>query len=267
MREPIPSSTYGHKSIRPLLKRVGLDEKQSEIYLALLSLKTAAASDIAKLAKQSRSHTYIILRDLEKKGLVSEIQQNGMLQFIAEPPERLVSYLKDREMEYRELQSLVEGALPVLSSLTTSYVGSPRITVLKGLDGMKQVYRDILTQKFVGIYNAQSSIETFGDNIVTMLFGKDAKLHGRDLVVRNEGAKQYLKDIPPDSDYSVRVLPKGVSFDTDTIVYGDTVTLFAFDDERTIIRIENRKIADAFRAWFEMMWLVSKDAKSKRKRG
>jgi len=253
------SSAYGHKSIKPLLKRVGLDDKETEIYLALLSLKTAGASDIAKLAKQSRSHTYLILRDLEKKGLVSEIQQNGLLQFIAEPPQRIISYLKDREIEYRELQSLVEGALPVLSSLTTSYVGTPRITVLKGLEGMKQVYRDILTQKFVGIYNAQASLDTFGDNIVTMLFGKGAKLRGRDLVVGNEGAKQYLKDLPPDSDYSVRILPKGVSFDTDTIVYGDTVTLFAFDDERTIIRIENKKIADTFRAWFEVMWLMSKE--------
>lgn len=250
-------SAYGHKSIRPLLQRVGLDEKQTEVYLAILSLKAAGASDIAKLAKQSRSHTYLILRDLEKMGLVSEIEQRGVLQFIAEPPERLMSYLKDREGEYRGLQSLVEGALPVLSSLTKSYVGSPRITVLKGLDGIKQVYRDIFTQKFVGIYNAQTSFDTFDDNIVTMLFGKGAKLRGRDLIVRNEGAKQYLKDIPPDEEYSVRFLPKGVSFETDTIVYGDTVTLFSFDDERTIIRIENKKIADAFRAWFEMMWNVS----------
>lgn len=249
--------TYGHKSIKPLLRRIGLDEKETEIYLALLSLKSANASSVAKLAKQSRSHSYLILRDLEKKGLVSEIEEEGKLRFIAEPPERLVSYLKDREMEYKELQALVEGAMPLLSSLTTSYVGAPRITVLKGLDGMKQVYRDILVQEFVGIYNAQTSFSTFGDNIVTMLFGKGATLKGRDLIVQNEGAKQYVKDIPPTGDYSVRFLPKGVTFETDTMVYGDAVTMFAFDDERTIIRIENKKIADAFRAWFEVMWSVS----------
>jgi predicted transcriptional regulator len=254
---PKQPSADMHASIKPLLKRVGLDDKETEIYLTLLSLKAAPASDIAKQAKQSRTHAYVILRELEKKGLVSESRQNGSLQFVAEPPERLVSYLKDRETEYRELQSLVEGALPVLSSLTTSYVGAPRITVLKGLEGMKQVYRDILTQKFAGIYNAQTSLDAFGDNIVTMLFGKDAKLHGRDLIVQNEAATQYLRDLPSDSDYSIRLLPKDVSFDTDTIVYGDNVALFSYDDERTIIRIENRKIADSFRSWFEVMWAVS----------
>jgi HTH-type transcriptional regulator, sugar sensing transcriptional regulator len=251
------SSDYGHKSIKPLLVRVGLNQKEAEIYLALLSLKTAGASEVAKLAGQSRSHTYLILRDLEKRGLVSEGKDRGLLQFIAEPPERLISYLKDQEEKYRELQKLVEGAMPVLSSLTRQYVGAPRITILKGMEGMKQVYRDILTQKYVGIYNAQTSLEVFGDNIVTMLFGKEAKLKGRDLLVHNEGAKQYLKFLPPGPDYAVRLLPTGILFETDTIVYGDNVTLFSFDDERTIIRIENRKIADAFRAWFEVMWQIS----------
>lgn len=252
--------SYGHKSIKPLLHRIGLDEKESEIYLALLSLKSAGASDVAKLARQSRSHTYLILRELEKKGLVSEIEEAGLLQFIAEPPQRLLSYLKTREDEYRELQSLVEGAMPVLTSITKSYVGSPRVTVLKGLDGMKQVYRDALSQEFLGIYNAQSSLETFGDNLVTMLLGKDAKLRGRDLIVQNEGTQHYLKEVAPDDDYRVRLLPEGVTFETDTMVYGDTVALFSFDDERTIVRIENKKIADALRSWFEMMWALSADA-------
>ncbi|MDA1208877.1 MAG: hypothetical protein O2904_02485 [bacterium] len=250
------------KSVRSLLKQIGMDEKQAEIYLALLSLKSAKASAVAKLAKQSRSHVYIILRELEEMGLVSEVEQGNVLRFIAEPPERLLSFLKDRERKFRDLQQLVQGAMPALNAMTSAYAGSPRVTVLKGLDGMKQVYRDILTREYVGIYNAQASIDTFGDNIVTMLFGKQATLKGRDLIVNNEGAEQYLLDVPPTKDYQIRLLPKGMDFETDTIVFGDTVTLFAFDDERTIIRIENKKIADTFREWFEVMWNTSKELKS-----
>ena len=246
-----------NKSLRSLLGRIGLEEKEIEIYLALLSLKHAKASEISKHAKQSRSHAYLILRALEKKGLVAEIAHEGILQFVAEPPERLLSYLKDREREYKNLQSLVQGALPLLSQLSTADVEPPRVTLLKGLDGMKQVYRDILSQEFVGIYNAQTSLTTFGENVVTMLFGKDAKLKGRDLIVNNEGAERYIKDIPPTEEYFIRLLPKGITFQSDTIVFGDTITLFAFDEERTIIRIQNKKIADSFRAWFEMMWKIS----------
>lgn len=198
-----------------------------------------------------------MLRALEEKGLVSEIEQGGVLRFIAEPPERLLSYVRSKEDEYRGLRGLVEGALPLLSSLTKPYVSAPRVTTLKGVDGMKQIYRDVLSQPFVGIYNPQASLDAFGDNIVTMLFGKDTPLRGRDLLVRNAGAERYLRDLQPSDDYSARLLPKGVTFDTDTVVYGEMVTLFAFDDERTIIRIENATIADAFRAWFEMLWAMS----------
>ena len=248
-----------HKSIRPLLQKIGLDEKQIEVYLALLSLKSAKASDVAKLAKQSRSHTYIILRTLEEMGLVSEVKEHTTLQFIAEPPERLLTYLQNQERQYRDLQTLVEGAMPVLSSLTSAYVGSPRVTVLKGLEGTKQVYRDAFVHEFLGIYNAQTTYDAFGKNIVNILFGTTPTLRGRDLLVHNQGAQQYCNDTSIHTDYSIRLLPKEVTFETDTLVYGDNVTLFAFDDERTIVRIENRNIANAFRAWFEVMWKVSKD--------
>ena len=182
--------------------------------------------------------------------------------FVAEPPEKLLQYLQEREKEFRELQNLVEGAIPALKSLSSSTVAAPRVTVLKGIDGMKQVYKDILTQEFVGIYNAQTSIDVFGDNIVTMLFGKNAMLHGRDLLVNNDGAKKYCKAIPPNEEYEVRLLPTTVTFDTDTIIYGDYVVMFAFDADRTIVRIENRKIADGLRAWFDVLWQIATKPKT-----
>ncbi|HLD07764.1 MAG TPA: helix-turn-helix domain-containing protein [Candidatus Peribacterales bacterium] len=247
--------------LRSLLKRIGLDEREAEVYLTLLSLKRARASDIAKASRQSRSHAYLILRDLQKKGLVSELEEEKILMFIAEPPQRLLSYLEDREQESRELQLLVEGALPLLSSLTAPYIGSPRVTVLKGLEGVKQTYRDILAQQFVGIYNPQTSYDSFGGNIVTRLFGDEVKLRGRDLHVDNDGSKRYIAEVKQHEEYEIRLLPRSVIFNTDTIVFGDSVALFAFDDEKTIVRIENKNLADAFRAWFEMLWGISRETK------
>lgn len=251
------SSTSLHRSIRPLLAQVGLDDKQVEIYLALLSLKTDKVVNIAKASHQSRSHTYIILRELEEMGLVSESKEGAVLKFHAESPEKIMSFLKDREIKYRDLQTMVEGALPLLKSLTPSYVSSPQVTTLKGIDGMKQVYRDILTQEFIGIYNVQTSMDMFGSNIVTMLFGEQPRLKGRDLLVNNVGAIEYIREVPTHEGYTIRLLPKEVDFKTDTLVYGDYVTMFTFDEQKTTIRIESPEMADSFRAWFEMMWKIS----------
>ncbi|PIR53469.1 hypothetical protein COU76_00965 [Candidatus Peregrinibacteria bacterium CG10_big_fil_rev_8_21_14_0_10_49_10] len=253
------ATLMAHSSVRKLLKRIGLEEKEIEVYLALLAMKIGRATDIAKTAKQSRSHTYIILRDLKKKGLVSEIERGKIIHFVAEPPERLLSYLKNREQELEGLQTLVEGALPFLSSLTPPLTGQPRVTVMHGLEGIKHVYRDVLTRPFVSFFNPQIDWEAFGGNIVHMLFGKDAILRGKDLLVNNDAAKIYLQEVPPHEEYEVRLLPKGVDFDVDVIIFEHEVSIFTFSDEATVIRIENPALADAMRTWHGVMWEMSKE--------
>ncbi|NOS66979.1 MAG: hypothetical protein HOO67_01265 [Candidatus Peribacteraceae bacterium] len=244
-------------SIRPLLHRIGLDEKESEIYLALLSLKVARASSVAKVARQSRSHTYLILRTLVEKGLVSEIERGKVIHFVAEPPQRLLGYLDDRKQQLEELRPLVEGALPFFSAITSQFVGQPRVTFLRGIDGMKQVYRDMLKKDFCALFNPEAMYEAFGGNVVTQVYGKYAELHGRDLLVDSPSAKQYMKELKQGDAYQIRLLPKSVTFGTDTIVTSDTVALFAYDLDRTIVRIENANIAASFRAWFEVLWARS----------
>ncbi len=242
------------KSLRPLLRRAGLDDKEVEVYLALLALRTGRVAAIAAAAKQSRSHTYLVLESLEKKGLVSHVEEGKIIQFIAEPPHRLVNYAKDREQEWKETEMLLQIALPQLQSLTSPMIGQPRVTTLKGLDGMKQVYRDVLLQPgFVAFFNAEVMFKAFDKNVVTLLFGQQ-RLRGRELFVDNAGARRYIKEIPQDDEYEVRILPKGMQFLSEMIVFGDTVALFAYDDELTIVKIENQNFANTFRMLFEGLW-------------
>jgi len=131
-------------AIRPLLHRIELDDKEIEVYLVLLSLKVARAAAIATASKQSRSHTYLILRSLVEKGLAAEVERGAVIDFIAEPPERLKQYVQNREQELKSLVPLIDGILPTLSSLTKPLTGAPRVVMLKGMDGMRQIYRDAL---------------------------------------------------------------------------------------------------------------------------
>jgi sugar-specific transcriptional regulator TrmB len=243
-----------HAAIRPLLRRLGLDEREVEIYLALLPMRVARASTIARAAKQSRSNTYLVLRSLEEKGLVSEVERGKVLHFVVEAPQRLMTYLLNREEELHGLKPLVEGALPALQSLTSPLIGQPRVTMLHGMDGMKQMYRELLPNEFVALFNPQAMYDAFQTNLVQLLFGKHMRLRGRDLLVNNASARRYAAEVAQDEHYEIRLLPKGIHFETDTIVAGDTIAFFSYDDERTIIRIENQNLADAFRAWFDVLW-------------
>jgi predicted DNA-binding transcriptional regulator len=254
----MPTAQPQNSSLRALLKRIGLEEKEIEIYLAAISLKSARATDIAKLAKQSRSHAYLMLRSLEKRGLVAEVDRGNILHFIAEPPEALLTYLENQEEEIKNIRTIAEGAIPQLEALTQPLVDQPRVTLLHGLEGMKKVYRAVLKKEFVSLFNPEAMYDAFGENIVTNFFGKNARIRGRDLLVDNEGAKRYIGEVMQNDEYQIRLLPKNITFKTDTIVYEDTVAMFSYDSERTIVRIENQNIADAFRSWFEVLWISGK---------
>jgi len=241
-------------AIRPLLQRLGLDSGECEIYLALLALKTAPASVIAKKAGQQRSNAYLTLQSLEGKGLVSRIERGKILHFVCEAPERILSLIEDRERELKTMKILVEGALPILKSMTHPLVGKPRVTMLSGIEGMKQVYRDSLKQEFVGTFNVEKVMDTFGTTIVDYLFGSTLEPHGREFVVDNPAGRAYVKKQAKHPTLESRLMPKQFPFESDILIFGESIVMFAYDDEQTVVRIDNNNLADLLRAWFEMMW-------------
>lgn len=250
-----------HQAIRPLLYRIGLDEREAEIYLALLSLKVAPASAIAKEAKQERSNTYLVLRSLKEKGLISEVERGKILHFVAENPDRLLGFVEDREKDLRQVHGLLQGALPVLRSMTKPLAGKPRVTLTTGFEGVKQSYRDLLRQEFIGAYNLQNIYDAFGETVVASLFGKNVELHGRELIVDNEAGRRYAKTQKAPT-LQTRFLPKDIQIQGDSLIFSDTIALFAYDEENTVIRIENENLANHFRGWFELIWKLAKPARS-----
>lgn len=57
--------------IADVLQKIGLQQKESAVYLALLELGTADVSGIAKKAGIKRPTCYLVLDDLKNRGLVS----------------------------------------------------------------------------------------------------------------------------------------------------------------------------------------------------
>ena len=132
------------------------------------------------------------------------------------------------------------------------------MTMYTGISGMKQAYRDTLTQEFIGTFNVQKMYETFGMTTAELLFGDDVQIHGRDLAVNNDGGKRYVKECKESETHKIRLLPEGVHFDGDIMTFGETIVLFAYDDDKTTIRIDNQQLAVTLRACLEMMWGMSK---------
>ena len=77
------------------LTEFGLSEKEAKVYLALLELEVATATEIAKNSNIKRSSTYVVLESLKEKGLVGTTEEKRIQRFVASSPDFLLYQAQD----------------------------------------------------------------------------------------------------------------------------------------------------------------------------
>jgi predicted DNA-binding transcriptional regulator len=254
-----PPAALSKSDLVKILVRAGLKPHEALLYVTLHPLKVATVTRIAKAAGLERSNAYTTLRSLVRKGLVAEFERGKIIHFVVESPSKLQSFLEEREHEFADSLSRARQAIPFLSRLTAPLSGTPRVTMLRGPQGMRQLYRDALMSNFIAAMNAEPMYKMFGGPIARKLFGSDVILRGCDLLVDNPAGRTFLKDHPRTARYEARLLPPGMTFATDVLVYGDTVAFFTYDDDRTVVRIEHDLLAETVRQW--LTWMKTSSAR------
>lgn len=246
--------------LRNILKSAGLDDKETKVYLALLTVKSATVNDLCQAAGLRRSTVYFILDRLREKGFVSMLDHGKIRHFVAEPPERIVAHIQDTQLRFHRIEQQLNNVMPLLRSLMNPIATTPNVTLLHGVKGLKQLYKTILPGDFIGFLNPKVMYESFGMTTAEMLFGKKLPLKGRDLIVAGDYTQRYADDHPPSPDYAYRVLPQGIEFLCDVMISENNVAIFTYDHQHTVIHIQNDRTADMMRSWFEALWAISTDA-------
>ncbi len=102
--------------IQPLLKQLGLSEKEIVVYLAILQQGKVSPADIATLTNINRTTVYSVAKELLKKNLIRE-ESGKTTYWMARPPEDL-SVLIEREKEaLRKKEHLLQSAVNELKPL------------------------------------------------------------------------------------------------------------------------------------------------------
>ena len=87
------------KELLKTLLNIGFNEKEAQGYLTLLDLNEALPGTISRSSGVKRSTTYLILDQLEKKGLASHIKREGHLYFQSCKPDFLIENQRKRYAE------------------------------------------------------------------------------------------------------------------------------------------------------------------------
>ncbi|TSC78755.1 MAG: transcriptional regulator TrmB [Parcubacteria group bacterium Gr01-1014_33] len=131
--------------IKEKLRELEFSEKEVKVYLALLEIGSAVASDIAKKAKIKRSTTYVVLDSLAERGLISVVERRGVQLYSAAPPEQLVRHLQGMARRYSVFADVAKELIPELkASRIATKTSVPKVHFFEGSEGIKTVYEDTL---------------------------------------------------------------------------------------------------------------------------
>jgi len=131
-----------NKSIETIEKtfyRLGLSKNEIRVYLYIARTGEHKASEVSEALSLHRTETYRILRDLEKKGLISSVFEKP-LKFIATPFEKALDILiETKKMKINLLEKRKGSLVELWLSLPKPETEHERKEVFQILEGEEQI--------------------------------------------------------------------------------------------------------------------------------
>lgn len=237
------------------LQEIGLNEKESAVYTALLQVDNDSVIDISKKTKINRSTTYLVLDSLSKKGLVSEVKLDKKVRFQAEPPERLETYIERQKIVLDERGKRLKDIIPQLKSVERATGERPVIKIYEGKDGIVGSFEEY----FKTIPNNSVSYSIYSKDLVDQIFSP--KVREKFLAIRvgkNVKSKAiYTKtgDTIPESALSSRIKidDKKYPLFCDISICEDEVHISTLHGHLLGILIKNQDIAKTLKSLVEFI--------------
>lgn len=228
------------------------------VYLTLLRHGTQTTSLIAQRAELNRGTTFLALKELVKRGLVTKIVKEGIQYHSAVSPRYLNSLLLRKQEEMAELEAELQQGLPLLESLANPTLPRPKISFFEGQEGLRSLLEDTLTakdKKLFGILSMEDLYEVFGEahfeNYVKRRIERGFSLR----VLRNK-AKDILERWPSsEQDHrELRYLPAQMVFPATMYIYDGKVSFMPSKKEGFGLLIESPEIYQIQLNLFETLW-------------
>lgn len=246
-----------------LLKRLGLSESESSLYLAMLSRGALQASELVKITRGKRPTVYYALRQLLSRGLVKNIATHGVQRFQAEPPESLLRLVELQEAELKNLHQELSQSMDAFRQTKKEQEGAPIVTFYQGVDAMKAIVMET-------IYCKNKHIDSIAprDNFfwqVGQAFSQqyiDERVR-RNITTRNLWEQPLKPEILTKSYKGlseVRIVPEIMhhQYKSTVFLYDDKVMFISSVESAHVLVVQSREFYQSMKAMYDGLWLASK---------
>ena len=249
------------------LYRLGLSADEAKVYLALLE-EPMSHLEIARRTGVNRSKVYRIADELEKRGLITENQDETGIQLLANDPANLEIVIKTEEEVVDRKKQTLKSALPDLQAIFTSGALPSdtdfEVNTYEGSEGFKQMLWNEL--------KTQDEILIFGSGTIADLVGSErwAEMHREKTLELGYKIREILNpDGKPNvftknttfmnKAYSRRYIAADIlPLAHQLCVYNNSVALYHWRDGKKVgCEIINKSFADMQRSIFEKYWKIA----------
>src|SRR3990167_6221688 len=120
------------------LRKLGLEEKEIQIYLCCLAQKAPTPTLVAKLTGLKRATVYFYLDKLKEKGLIEWEIHKARKHISPVPPHQgLKRYVKKKKEEVERSESLIKGLLAEFERIPHNKTADSRVYYYEGEESLR----------------------------------------------------------------------------------------------------------------------------------
>lgn len=242
-----------NSKLSKILKNIGLEENEAEVYLASLSLGPTTVLKIARSSEIKRTTLYGVIESLKNKGLM-RVETKGLKSlYVAENPEYLDTMLETKK---RELNSNLANFM-ALYKLQGSESSMKYYT---GLKAMKRVYLSTLDDirngdEYLVITNQKKWFELDSDFWMKEYIEERAKLPCKTRLISQDSdlAREHQK-FQKNYNEEFKIFKQGTNIDIDMVLTNQKLIIVDLSEPLTTLVIENKNIINLQKQLFEVIW-------------
>jgi HTH-type transcriptional regulator, sugar sensing transcriptional regulator len=232
------------------LKKFGLSQSETKVYLALIELGTSLAGDITKKANINRSNCYDALQRLMEKGLVSYVIKANRKYFHAQTPQKFLELIKEEEIELKNKEKEINEILPALIEKSKASSEKPEATIYKGKKGIKSIFEDILNYKEYFVFGSSGKFK----EVLGPFFELFQKRVRENKIKCKLIASESARGTEIITHAETKFLSKDYITLISTIVYGNKVAIISWTENPVGFLLDDKQTADSYKVYFNFMW-------------
>ncbi len=234
------------------LKKLGLNQREAEVYVATLELGEATIQEIARQAGLKRPTVYNIIENLRSRKMVSIAIRGKKRKFIAAGSNELTAIIRERN----EVLEEIIPEIKVMGGLEGNV--KPKVRLFEGIEGVKTYLQGTLdagqpVKAFVDYKVAYKFMGSYIDKYVKKRIKNKIPIQ---VIAPYESVGLNVQKKDRKDLREIRLIPpKNFPIEIEMEIYGNCVGIISFSKKNLLaVLIENKKIARSMRSIFDFAW-------------